>query len=81
MDQMTEDKIRLLNRQGRRVAEYMREFGRITPLEAFRDLGVTRLAARIHEMRQAGIDVMSNTIEATNRFQEPVHYSCYWLPR
>lgn len=32
------------------VLDYIREFGSITPLDAFGDLGVTRLAAVIFEL-------------------------------
>lgn len=31
--------------QKQMVLDYIREFGSITPLDAFKDLGVTRLAA------------------------------------
>jgi hypothetical protein len=37
-----------------RVYQYMREFGSITPLDAIRDLGYTRLACAISEMKRDG---------------------------
>ena len=41
--------------QADRIISYINEFGSITPLEAFRDLGITRLAARVFEMKRDGI--------------------------
>lgn len=38
--------------QGARVLDYMREYGSITSLEAFRDLGITRLSGVIFDLRK-----------------------------
>ena len=35
-----------------RIFDYMERFGSISPMEAFRDLGETKLSTRIGEMRQ-----------------------------
>jgi len=40
-----------------RIYDYMDRFGSITPMEAFRDLGETKLATRIGEMRRKGIEI------------------------
>jgi hypothetical protein len=40
--------------QKKMVLDYIREFGSITPLDAFKDLGVTRLAAVIFELKEDG---------------------------
>ena len=45
--------------QADRVLEYIKKFGSITTLQAFRDLGVTRLSARIFELRDRGIIIDS----------------------
>lgn len=80
MDQINlEQRIAALPRQARRVAHYMLQFGEITPLQAFADLGVTRLAARIFDMRQADILVYDGDRKARNRFGETVRYKAYWL--
>ena len=36
--------------QNQRILKYMEDFGSISTLEAFKELGVTRLASRIHEI-------------------------------
>ena len=37
--------------QCQRIIAYIKEFGSISTLEAFRDLGVARLASRIHDLK------------------------------
>lgn len=65
--------------QAERIREYMHDFGSITPMDAFRDLGITKLATRISEMRAAGIDVSSEWMEVENRFGEKVKFKRYYL--
>lgn len=38
----------------------------LTPLESLRDLGVMRLAGRIHELRGAGFPIESETVTTAN---------------
>lgn len=37
--------------------------GPLTPLEALRELGVMRLAAVVHRLRQQGVAIVSHTLE------------------
>lgn len=61
-----------------RVIEYMARFGSISTIEAFVDLGITRLSARIWEIRHdRGYEVKSEMFKGKNRFGEPVHYYRY----
>ena len=41
-----------------RVLKYMEDFGSITTLDAFRDLGITKLTTRISEMRKMGMVII-----------------------
>lgn len=43
--------------QEERVAEYMKQNGSITSMDAFRDLSITRLSARIHSLRRNGMRI------------------------
>lgn len=43
-----------MNKQSERVLTYMRTNGSITTLQAYEDLGITRLSARIYDLRDAG---------------------------
>lgn len=65
--------------QADRVLDYIKQFGSITTLDAFRDLGVTRLSARIYELKARGLDIGSTTITNKNRFGENIWYSKYYL--
>jgi len=51
-----------------RLLDYLEEFGSITTLEAIRDLGNTRLASRIHDLRRDGYDITSQPIKVPPRW-------------
>jgi hypothetical protein len=57
----------------------MRKFGSISTLEAFNDLGVARLASRIHDLRRQGYIIDSETKTAKNRFGENTSFKVYRL--
>ena len=63
--------------QHERILKYMDDYGSISPLEAFRDLGITKLATRISEMRHDGMDFEQSMEFAKNRYGEKVHYMRY----
>lgn len=65
--------------QCQRVLDYMKEFGSISTLEAFRDLGVARLASRIHDIKGMGYNIASEIKTTKNRFGEDTHYKIYKL--
>ncbi len=65
--------------QHQRIKEYMAEYGSITTMEAFQDLGVTRLGARITEIEHQGVPINRKTEYALNRFGQKVHYTRYSL--
>ena len=63
--------------QCERILKYMGDFGSISTMQAFTDLGVTRLASRIHDIKRMGIEIESETKTGTNRYGESTHYSVY----
>lgn len=65
--------------QGDRIIKYIEEFGSISPMEAFRDLGITKLATRVSEMSRDGIEFEKTFVKAKNRYGEPVYYMRYSL--
>lgn len=67
--------------QGERVINYIERFGSITPMEAFSDLGITKLATRISELRKAGMEFEKEYIKSKNRFGETVYYMRYSFPK
>lgn len=65
--------------QAERIREYMHDFGSITPMDAFRDLGITKLATRISEMRAAGEVIIGEPVSFENRYGEKRKFMRYWL--
>lgn len=59
------------------VLDYIRDFGSITPVDAFRDLGITRLAAVVCRLRREGHDIHNEREHALNRYGQTVRYVRY----
>lgn len=59
------------------ILKYIEDFGSITPMQAFGDLGVTKLATRISEMRKDGMQFKIETITSKNRYGHTVHFARY----
>jgi hypothetical protein len=57
----------------------MSEFGSISTLEAFRDLGVARLASRIHDLKGMGYNITDEIKTSKNRYGENTHFKVYRL--
>lgn len=68
-----------LTKRLQRVFDYMAEFGSITSLQAFQDLGDTRLSATIFELKKKGVNIKSEDIKVKNRYNEPRRVTKYWL--
>ena len=66
--------------QQQRILQYMRDFGSLSPMEAFRDLGITKLATRISEMTRSGQAVTRQMEISHNRYGDTVRYMRYRLP-
>ena len=62
-----------------RVLKYMLDFGCITQREAMNDLGVMRLASRIHELREMGYIIQSKDVPVVNRYGEKTFVAQYAL--
>lgn len=66
--------------QNQRIAQYIRDFGSISPIEAMADLGVLRLSARIYDLRhKLNMSIKTTTETSRNRYGEPVRYARYSL--
>lgn len=65
--------------QNERVIQYMTETGSITALEAIRELGVLRLAARISDLRKEGHLITASTESGKNRYGDACHWVRYRL--
>lgn len=65
--------------QCEKIIKYISTFGSITAFEAFIDLGITQLAARIFELKRDGYEFETEMRKATNRYGEVVHFKAYKL--
>lgn len=65
--------------QNNRILAYIAQHGSITCLEAERDLGIQRLAARISDLKDLGFVFSSRMIEAKNRYGEKCRVKQYML--
>lgn len=59
------------------VLDYMEEFGSITPIDAFRDLGITRLSAIAFNLKEEGHDIDKVIETGKNRFGNRTRYARY----
>lgn len=62
-----------------RILRHLREVGPITPIDALRDYGCMRLAARIGELRAEGYAIVKDREQNVNRYGERVTYAKYQL--
>ena len=63
--------------QRQRVLDYMYDFGSITQHEASLDLGVSRLASRVSELKKMGYPIVSEFVPVKNRYGETCHVKRY----
>lgn len=61
------------------VIEYMTDFGSITPMEAFANLGVTRLSAKIYGLKREGYIFDEKRETVVNRYGKKVSYKRFWI--
>ena len=65
--------------QRERIDDYIVVVGSITPMDAFSDLGITKLATRVSEMREEGVDIIGEWESTKNRYGKTVRYMRYRL--
>ena len=65
--------------QNERVHEYQKKHGSITTKDAYEQLGVTRLSARIFELKEQGVKIEKKSEKSRNRFGETVFYDRFYL--
>ena len=58
---------------------YLKEHRSITALDALREFGCMRLAARISDLKKRGYDIEAFTEYRENRYGSKIRYSRYFL--
>ncbi len=65
--------------QKERILDYMQKFGSITSLEAYSELGITQLGARIDQLKREGYFFKTEWETNKNRYGEDTQYKRYRL--
>lgn len=65
--------------QCERLVAYMRDYGSITSAEAMSELGIMRLASRIADLKEMGMQIEARMVKGVNRFGQPTHFTRYSL--
>jgi len=55
--------------QNKQIADYLNKGKKLTPIEALNKFGCFRLAARIADLRNEGMNIVTNTIKLENNKQ------------
>ena len=56
--------------QNQRVINYLSQGNKITSLDAWKELGIMRLASRIYDIKRQGVAIQKEQIIVKNRFGE-----------
>ena len=62
-----------------RIINYMREFGSISSWEAYSELGITQLGARIDQLQKDGYTFKTEWEQKKNRYGDDVSFKRYYL--
>ena len=65
--------------QKQRVIEYINKFGSISSWEAYADLGITQLGARIDQLKKEGYNFKTEWESSKNKFGDKTEYKRYYL--
>lgn len=67
--------------QNQMVLSHMTKHKTITSMDAFSIYGITRLSARIYDLRERGHKIGMVWENGTNRYGEPTHYGRYFIEK
>lgn len=62
-----------------RVLQFMRDTGSITSWQAIQEFGITRIHAKIFNLKKKGYEITKTTKCSKNRYGDPVHFAVYKL--
>ncbi len=63
--------------QKEEILKHLKEFGKITSLEAIKEYGVTRLADKVYKLRKEGFNISTEMKQFTNRYGNKAQYGIY----
>jgi len=65
--------------QKQKVLRHLKEIGAITPVQAFFDYSIMRLAAIVFILKDEGYNIKTTILKSENKFGEQVRYAQYKL--
>lgn len=60
---------------------YIKDFGKITTWDAYKDLGITRLSARIYNLKKRGYKFKTKQVHAFNRYGKLISFKEYYFEK
>ena len=70
-----------MNTQNKRLSTSLQAGQVIDPMYALSNLGIYRLASRIHDLRKQGYQINKSTRKVFNRFGEASRPAVYWMTK
>ena len=67
--------------QGEAILEYLKSHKTISPMEAFSELGITKLSTRVGELIREGHKIKKTPENGVNRYGESTRYMVYSLEK
>ena len=61
------------------ILKYINDFGSISSMEAFKDIGCTSLHRRISDLKERGLNFDFKWESGKNRYGKKVSWKRYWL--
>lgn len=68
-------------KQTERLLEHLKHFDSVEPMQAWTQLGIYRLASRIHDLRKEGHAIEKRMVTTTNRWGEEVRFAQYEMQK
>ena len=65
--------------QEQRILEHLKKYGSITTWESFERYGITRLSAKIYNLKKLGCIFDEEIIKKTNRYGKKISFKKYIL--
>lgn len=65
-----------MNNQEERIVRFCKDNGSITAWQAMKELGIMRLASRIHDMRER-YSIIDEWVDDVNRYGDKIRYKRY----
>ena len=70
-----------MDTQHERILKYLKHHRQITPMDAFNELGITKLSTRISELIGMGYPIKKDWGEGLDRYGDKVRFMTYRLEK